>query len=254
MEIDIVPDLLKVIDNEFDTQSFKSKKLKNAIQKLNEKKATYLDANDFAIEVGQILANVFQMNLTSEILPEGKMYFNIADRLLNSTMKKNYELISSFAMDVQKELNRVGKIGLTAQKPQLNQDRIVGIINRLVQAEKFDDIKWILNEPIINFSQSIIDDAIKANAGFQAKAGLRPKIKRQVVGKACDWCRNLAGTYDYYDAPDDIYRRHERCRCTVDYIPGEGKKQNVWTKVWVDHKKDEKIAKRKLLHLKNGGK
>ena len=33
-------------------------------------------------------------------------------------------------------------------------------------------------------------------------------------------------------------------RCTVDYNPGEGKRQNVWTKAWVDPEKDAKIKAR----------
>ena len=36
------------------------------------------------------------------------------------------------------------------------------------------------------------------------------------------------------EAPDgsDVWRRHNNCRCTVDYDPGEGKVQDVWSKKW----------------------
>lgn len=34
--------------------------------------------------------------------------------------------------------------------------------------------------------------------------------------------------------PADVYRRHERCRCRVEYDPGDGRRQNVWDKKWTE--------------------
>ena len=52
---------------------------------------------------------------------------------------------------------------------------------------------------------------------------------RRADPNCCKWCADLEGEYDYDLAPDDIYRRHEFCRCTVTYI-SEKKSQNVWSK------------------------
>ena len=250
MDNDIVPALLEEIQNEFDKRSYNSKKLKKAFLLLQNKKATYLDANNFAIEIGEILSDVLRTKITAEVLPDGKMYFNIADRILNPTMKKNYDLISNFIVDVQTELNRTANLILKGQIPEFNQDRIDGIVNRISSEEDFESIKWLLDDPIINFSQSIVDDGIKANAEFHAKAGLQPKITRRVSGHACEWCSRLSGTYGYYEAPKEVYQRHERCRCTVDYNPGNGRKQDVWSKTWRDSQKEQKIANRKMLNLR----
>lgn len=246
---DIVPGLLETIENQFDERTYKSAKLKKTLRSLKDRKATYLDANEFAIEVGEILADVLSTNITAEVLPDGKMYFNIADRILNPTLKKNYDLISGYSGNVQTLLNKAADLHLKTQIPKLNQDRIDGIINRISSGENFDEIKWILDDPIINFSQSIVDEAIEKNAKFHSKSGLAPKLVRRVYGHACDWCRDLAGTYDYRSAPKDIYRRHERCHCTVDYVPKEGKRQDVWSKQWKDTKKDAKIEERKAIGL-----
>ena len=250
MDNDIVPALLEEIQNEFDKRTYNSKKLKKAFLLLQNKKATYLDANNFAIEIGEILSDVLRTKITAEVLPDGKMYFNIADRILNPTMKKNYDLISNFIVDIQTELNRTANLRLKGQIPEFNQDRIDGIVNRISSEEDFESIKWLLDDPIINFSQSIVDDGIKANAEFHAKAGLQPKITRRVSGHACEWCSRLAGTYGYYEVPKEVYQRHERCRCTVDYNPGNGRKQDVWSKTWRDSQKEQKIANRKMLNLR----
>jgi len=130
MDNDIVPALLEEIQNEFDKRTYNSKKLKKAFLLLQNKKATYLDANNFAIEIGEILSDVLRTKITAEVLPDGKMYFNIADRILNPTMKKNYDLISNFIVDVQTELNRTANLRLKGQIPEFNQDRIDGIVNR----------------------------------------------------------------------------------------------------------------------------
>lgn len=250
MADDIVPELLATIKTQFDEQTYNSEKLKRAVKLLKSKQATYIDVNDFAIEVGEIIVSVFRTNITAEILPDGKMYFNIADRILNSTLKKNFELISGFAVDVQKLLNNKANLRLKSQTPEFNQDCVEGLINRIASESNFDEIKWILDDPIINFCQSIVDDSIKKNADFHARAGLNPIITRRVRGNACDWCRNLAGTYEYYSEPAEIYHRHERCTCTVEYNPKDARGlQNSHTKKWRDPKKQFKIKKRKSINL-----
>lgn len=229
---DITPGLLKKIQKDFAERVSKSEKMKNAIAILDSKKATYADANVVAVEAGEILARVLSENITSEILPDGKMYYNIAGRVLNKMLGKNYTLVSSFTSEVQEILNKAAKIGLKTQVPELNQDRIDGFINRISSTENFDDVKWLLDDPVVNFSQSIVDDFIEKNASFQAKTGLKPQLIRRAESKPCAWCQSLAGVYDYANAPEDIYRRHERCRCTVEYDPRSGRRQDVWSKNW----------------------
>lgn len=250
MEKDIVPGLLELIEKEFDEKTLNSREVKKAIQALKEKKATYKNANEFAIEIGDILSETLNTHITVGTLPDGKMYYNIADRVLNPTMQKNFDLITGYAIDVQTELNHAAGLKLKGQKPQLNQSRIDGIVERLSTAEDFENIKWILGEPIKNFSQAIIDDAVKANMDFQAKAGLKPKITRVVVGNCCDWCRQIEGTYKYGDEPHDIYKRHRYCRCRVEYNPGDGRIQNSHTKEWKDPEREAKIETRKKIGIK----
>ncbi|HHV8251306.1 TPA: hypothetical protein ACUOBW_002220 [Streptococcus pneumoniae] len=238
---DIVPNLLKKIKSEFEGARLDSEVLKDLLSKLQHSKASYLDANKYAIEIGEILSKALGASLTNETLPDGKMYYNIAQRVLADVLGRNYELVSDYTEQVQKNLNSEAKIGLTAQVPELNQDRIDGLVNRLASEESFDDVKWLLDDPIVNFSQSIVDDSIRKNVEFHHKVGLSPKIVRRVVGHPCKWCKSLEGSYNYPEVPKDIYRRHGNCRCTVDYHPGNGKKQNVHTKRWAESQKSAKI-------------
>lgn len=238
---DIVPSLLKKIKSEFEGARLDSEVLKDLLSKLHHSKASYLDANKYAIEIGEILSKALGASLTNETLPDGKMYYNIAQRVLTDVLGRNYELVSDYTEQVQKNLNSEAKIGLAAQVPELNQDRIDGLVNRLASEESFDDVKWLIVDPIVIFSQSIVDDSIRKNVEFHHKVGLSPKIVRRVVGHPCKWCKSLEGSYNYPEVPKDIYRRHGNCRCTVDYHPGNGKKQNVHTKRWAESQKSAKI-------------
>ncbi|WP_010247788.1 hypothetical protein [Peptoniphilus rhinitidis] len=245
MNKDIVPELLEKIQNEFKNKTEKSKVLKKKILALKAGKATHLDSNEFAIEVGNILADVFKNEITEDVLPDNKMYYNIAKRLIEPNMKSNYDIVSDYSRNVQEVLNKKSNISLKAIKPELNQDRIDGIVNKMCEYDDFKEGKWLLEEPIKNFTQSIVDDTIKTNADFQYKSGLTPKIVRKEVGSCCDWCKEVVGVYEYPDVPKDVYRRHRFCNCTVDYLPGNGKKQDVWSKKWTNINKDDKIKARK---------
>lgn len=243
---DIAPGLLKKIQKDFRSEFDKSKVISELYEEVRDGIATYREANDFAIETGSILASAYQKNLSSNVLPDGKMYYNIAERIIDPTMANNYDLITEVTKQVQQSLNEASGIGMKTITPELNQDRIDGIINRVSNADDFDSISWLLNEAIVNFSQSIVDDSIRENAEFQSKAGLQPVIIRKTSGSCCAWCAALAGKYRYPDeVPRDVYRRHQRCRCTVDYDPGSGKIQNVHSKQWRNSTESDKIKARK---------
>ncbi|KRL71708.1 hypothetical protein [Ligilactobacillus saerimneri] len=231
---DIVPELLEAIKKDFEKQRVDSKKIQALLKLLEDGQATYKDAHAYAVEVGEILSKVLNVHITAETLPDGKMYFNIADRVLNETLKNNYSLVSDYTEGVQARLNRQVGLKLRAQRPDFDQDRVKGFVNKLSSADDFTDVQWVLGDPMVNFTQSVVDEAIKKNAKFHSDAGMKAVIKRQVKGKACDWCRGLEGTYDYpKGTPNEVFHRHENCRCVTEYYPEKKKaRQDVWSKQW----------------------
>ena len=244
---DIVPSLLEKIKKLFEQRVSESGKIKQYLLALENNQADYTHANKYAIEIGTILSDIFKQEIKADMLPDGKMYYNIAERILNETLKNNFDKISDYTITVQDILNKKANLGLKAQKTKINQNKIKGIINRVSSDENYENVSWLLDEPVIQYSQSIPGEILKANVEFQSKAGLKPKITRTISGhKPCEWCREIAGKYDYPDVPDYIYKRHERCRCSVVYTPGDGRRKNVWTKKYVDL---EKLAERKTLNL-----
>lgn len=231
-EYDIVPELLEKIKADFFSKAEKSAELERLLILVRSGKANFIDAHEFATKLGRILSEALQINISGSILPDGKMHFNIASRILNETLGTNHKMVSAYAEKVQDILNKEAGIGLKSIQTPINQERIDGLVNRLSYEEKFDDVSWILQEPIVNFNQNIVDNHIKVNADFHFKSGLKPKIVRSTDGNCCAWCSKLAGVYTYPGVDKDVFRRHDRCTCTLDYHPGDGKKQNVWSKKW----------------------
>ena len=233
MSTDIVPGLLEVIERDFNAFLQQNKKVERVRQRIEEGSATYEQAYEYAQQVGEALANSFEKNISSEVLPDGHMYFNIADRILNSTLERNHILVADVSVEIQEILNRKAGLGLKGVSPELNRNRIKSIVERVVHEEIYDDVAWMLEEPIVNFTRSVVDDTIETNADFQYQVGLYPRIIRIAKGsEVCEWCRALEGTYKYPDVPRDVYRRHDRCECIVEYDPGDAKRQNIWSKEW----------------------
>ena len=127
----------------------------------------------------------------------------------------------------------------------------------MVQLEQDDMVSSILGRALTNAAQSLYDDYVKANASFRSGAGLKAKLIRTMHGHGCPWCRKLAGTYDYDDAPADIYRRHDNCSCTVIYECEKGR-QDVHSKKWetkkIDTNSNDNMGKKKPRVLEIGNK
>lgn len=265
--VDVAPSLYERVNAEFKNQIEKNKRLNILKKRIDEGKATYKELNEYAVKVGEALKGGFK-TITADDLPDGMMYYNIADRVIRPNMVEEYEIVAEATIITQEALNKAANIGMKAVRPEINQNRIQGIIDR-VTAEEFSLIAWILEEPIINYAQYVVDDSIKANADLQFKAGLQPKIIRKAEAPGvrsvkrgnktysylvpCKWCARLEGEYDYYkvsNTGNDVFRRHENCRCEVTYYPGDGKRQNVWTKQFLDPGRDERIQLAK--DLENG--
>lgn len=219
---DIAPLLLEKLNKYFDDKFIDDTELNELYSIISKHLGTYEHANKFATRLGDLLVETFEKNISVDDLPDGKMYFNIATRTVQPMLEKNYSIVSEVCNEVQNDLNTKANIGIKAIKAPISNDRIQGFIDKLSNVDNFEEVEFMLNEPVVNFTQSIIDDFVKVNAKFHSDSGLKATVKRTVVGNCCEWCRNLEGTYDYEDVKEtgnDVWRRHRFCRCTVDYVP-----------------------------------
>lgn len=253
MTKDIAPDLMEKITSDFQENMKNSSEIQKLAKKISKKTATYREAQKYAIKTSEIMSDALLSNISADMLPDGKLYYNIAQRILQEALGESgtYGYIGTYCDEVQRILNEAANVGIRPVTPKLNQDRINGIVDIVSGKDNFDEIKYMLAEPIVNYGQAIVDEAVRCNADFQFKSGLSPKIIRISTGNCCEWCDRLAGTYDYetIKTGSDVWKRHKHCRCLVEYHPGNGKRQNVHTKRWKD---EAAIEKRKEFSFKDG--
>ena len=135
---DIVPELLADIQEMYEAGIRGSRALAAVKKKIEKGTATYADGYTYAKEVGQILAAAYDEYITADTLPDGRMYYNIAKRVLEPTMKAAYEEVAAVCMEIQNRLNEKAGIGIKAVKPERNQENIDSIIDSISAKEEYE--------------------------------------------------------------------------------------------------------------------
>ena len=240
---DIVPALLDGIQKSFKNRVERDSRILRVNGRIRDGTATLTDAHVYSQRVGTALSNALREHITADTLPNGELYYNIADRVINPTLMENYELVNETAEDIQRIIDTKDGIGLGSVKAPFPQERVDGLIDKMTDSaiDIANRLVW-LGEPIVNNSEAFFDDYVKENAAFRNGVGLKTTITRITAPGCCEWCSKMAGSYEYGEEPSDIYRRHEFCRCDVLFKSDKGV-QDVWTKkTWSTA---EELAKRR---------
>ena len=178
--------------------------------------ATYAIASEYAAHVGDALARVLRANAPVEDISE----WDIED-LIPKSLGLDHQMVTGACQRVQEALNEDAGLGIRFQAPGFDSSRAYGIVTELRNNPEFVNIQDTFYDQLVNFSQNVVDEAIRDNARVLSGAGIESKVIRVAEFRACPWCRAIAGTYDYEDVKatgNDVWRRHENCRCTIDFV------------------------------------
>lgn len=196
---------------------------KSLIEKIRSGKATYQDTALYA----RWAATNLGLSLSHVVCD-----IDLSDRaaVCKALLLDQYEDINGFVDMVQAELDSSFGIHLAPQRAPFEAERADTIGQSLADTTKPDDvIRRRAQSATATATKAIHDDRMKAEARFRSRAGLKCYITRTAVGGCCPWCSEVAGRYEYGEEPDDIYRRHDNCDCTVTFENGR-QRQDVWSK------------------------
>lgn len=192
--------------------------IRSLYRRVADGKATYAEVQTFAQRASVICSEVLM-----DYAPEAD-FAEWARELVTPSLTQMHGLIDDVAQQVQTHLNRVAELGIKAQSVPVDAERIGGIASALEAAEDTAQAESLLRRTSENYARHVGDEAVRRNAAFQSRAGLKPTIRRTSAAKCCAWCAEVAGTYDYADVSqqgDNVWRRHLDCRCLITYIaPG----------------------------------
>lgn len=221
-----------------------------AIAKRIADSTDFVDAGDYAVRIGELLSQAL-ISSTS-----GMAYISrdVAEELLRPLLTQNHQMVTDVCRIVEENMNSAIGINVGAVLPDLDTSRISGLIDKVSSYSTMDEAQWVLGEPIVNYAQSIVDQSIEKTAKTSNALGLTAYITRKAEPTAyktikrgkksyrykipCKWCAGLEGKYEYRgngsNVPQDVFRRHESCRCTVT-LTRDRTKQDVWSKQeWSD--------------------
>ena len=226
----------------------KSQEISRISKTIADGAGTYADVERLASLTGKSTGKVLADALVEKAV-DGKVTEEVAKAILSKPLEGNYEAIAEACQQAQEALNRKAGLGLKAVKPEFPRSRINGLVTEVTGKDDMNNFAGTLVQQVENLSLSTVDDSVRVNAAAHSRAGLYPKIKRISDGKCCKWCSALAGTYDYYDVNDtgnDVFRRHNNCRCQILYDPGDGARmQDVHSKRLLSAEESAKIEARK---------
>lgn len=205
--------------------------------------ATMRDTSLYSQTLGINLRRAIREVVTPAELPDSTLYYNIAHSILEPLLRDTYEDVNAVCAEVQRKLDDKVGIHLASQKADFPAERVRAACGSASTRDTAEHGIEVLERTSENITAAFSDDYMKANADFRSRAGLDTYIERRDDGKCCEWCSKLAGRYSYPDkAPRDIFRRHDNCGCTVEYVCSKGR-QDVWSKRWRDEQgKAERIA------------
>lgn len=233
MAVDIVPELLSAIQADFQDRVTRDAAITRLSNRIRDGTATLSDVHDYAAKLGEVLSQVLRRHLTEDVLPDGRLYWNIASRTIRPMLKGNHRLINDAAKIVQGKMDEESGIGLGVLEGEFPEERVARLIDRASDpGNTFEQTRDLLGEPVVNCSEAFYDDCAEANAVFRSGSGLETLIIRTASAGCCAWCADLAGTYRYgvdVRSGDDVFRRHLFCRCevTAEY---RKTRESIWSK------------------------
>lgn len=228
---DIGAELLGKIRAEFQKTCKADKYIQSVLKKIDGGTAKMEEVAMLSKQLGFRASQAIGAHVNVAALPDGKMYYNIADTILTGVLKDNYDVINSAAAECQKALDSQTGINITPQQAAFPTERVQAVVNAASVPDIAEEVMIRrMTAPAQNITESFYNDYVQTNVKFRSDAGLDCYIIRNDHGGCCEWCAKLAGKYHYpEDVPKDVYRRHDNCGCTVTYLNGR-KAQNVWDK------------------------
>lgn len=184
--------------------------LRSLKRKINSGKADFTDTAAYSERISKLLGQTLSKYIDG--IPEGSR-----EQICNWLLQEQYKDTNTICAVVQEALDEAQGIRLTPQKASFPSERVQTVAHALEDPTvKPETIRRRADAPVANVAKSFHDDYIKVNARVRHDLGLKPTITRYGTS-CCAWCSAVAGKYRFGEQPEDIFRRHDNCNCTIIY-------------------------------------
>ena len=171
-----------------------------------------------------VMLREYTQDTVLDLAPEDRQ------RLVEALLHRGYDDTTEALTIVQETLDKAQGLHLNPVVPKYPAERVVQVAHALMDPTVPDEkIVRRAGAPVANVNMSFHDDYMKENAKIRAKLGFKCYLNRVAAAGCCKWCTDIAGRYVYGDQPEDVFRRHDNCGCTVTFENGR-ERQDVWSK------------------------
>lgn len=192
-------------------------------KKIDEGRADFTDTARYTDRAAELLGEVL-----AAYVPD--MPTDERETLCKALLRQRYLDTNAMLNAVQRTLDAAQGLHLAPQIADYPEKRVEQAAHSLAdETVPMETIVRRAKSAPATIARSFHDDYIEKNAAFRDSAGLKCYITRNAAAKCCEWCTKMAGRYRYGEEPEDVYRRHDNCSCTVTYENGR-KRQDVWSK------------------------
>ena len=124
MAVDIAPVLLDAIQRDFARRIENDAVIQRITKRVKDGTAKLEEAHDYALRLGEALSASLKANLTEDALPDGKLYWNIANQTIRPMLENNHRLTNQTAKAAQKAVDEAEDIGLSAVDGYFPENRV----------------------------------------------------------------------------------------------------------------------------------
>lgn len=222
---DIAPELYKKIQADFITAVRNDGTIKVLVNKGNKTPLSNKELTTISTRLGDHASKALQKTLTVENLPDGRLYYNIAERTVKPIMEQIYTTSNTLAVKAMQLKDRAAGINIAIARGMDPGERIHELLDFAANSKTAEEIKNALNLPIKTTAIDFNDDFLRANAEIRDGMGFKQTITREYDGvglangrRPCNWCIGRAGIYQSYQEAKDAgaFERHTGCGCTID--------------------------------------
>lgn len=192
-------------------------------KKIAQGTATLAESSKYS----QLCAQIMGQKLSGQVL-------GLSDRegVCTQLLHDRYSDVNQVCEQVMRSIDERAGIAMNPRHAAFPVERVQQLAHSLTDPTVPDEtIQRRANTGAANVAISFHDDFVDENAAFRSDAGYECYITRVVGGASCPWCSAMAGRfrYDWEEMPEDIFRRHDNCTCTVTFEQGAFR-QDVWSK------------------------
>ena len=131
---DIGLELQKSIETAFNERLAIDVVIKAIKLKVENGKATQRDVTMLCKRLGEIASKVLIENIKPEMMPNDKMYWNIAEKAIKPLMIQIHGIVNKVAAEVVEAERKTNGIHIKPIEPVVPEERIESLINNFVNA------------------------------------------------------------------------------------------------------------------------